>query len=313
LKKLKGPVYLFLAFTLAGTSVISARVVTGTLGMFAIAAVSLFFALLFLLPLCLRRVSRAIGTLFLRDYLHLAAQALFGIFFFRVCLLYGLLYTSAGEAGLLTGATPAFTALLAMVVLKEPTGLRKLAGILGTVAGILLIQGLLTEGLSAQHMTGNLLVLAAAACEAVFNILSRVMSTGREPEKQMNPIVQTTLVTAIAFFLCLPPALMEPTLKNLASLELVEWLALIWYGVIVTAVAFICWYAGIKRCGAMTAAAFSGMMPFTSMLLSVFLLGERSGWPQWTGGALVIAGMAVIGSGGMTAEINKTPLKKGVG
>lgn len=43
------------------------------------------------------------------------------------------------------------------------------------------------------------------------------------------------------------------------------------------------------------AAAFSGMMPLTAMLLSVTLLGEAAGWTQWIGGALVMLGMALIG------------------
>jgi drug/metabolite transporter (DMT)-like permease len=38
------------------------------------------------------------------------------------------------------------------------------------------------------------------------------------------------------------------------------------------------------------------MMPFTSLMLSVLLLGENAGFRQWTGGALVIAGIILIGS-----------------
>jgi drug/metabolite transporter (DMT)-like permease len=59
--------------------------------------------------------------------------------------------------------------------------------------------------------------------------------------------------------------------------------------------AFIFWYAGIKRCTACTAAAFSGMMPFTSLILSVLVLGEYANWQQWAGGGLVILGMILIG------------------
>jgi drug/metabolite transporter (DMT)-like permease len=68
-------------------------------------------------------------------------------------LLNGLNYTTAGEAGILTGATPAITAILAMLILREPVSKRKLAGILCTVGGILILQGVLTQGnvLSAEH------------------------------------------------------------------------------------------------------------------------------------------------------------------
>jgi len=79
-------------------------------------------------------------------------------------------------------------------------------------------------------------------------------------------------------------------------------MALLWYGLFVTALGFIFWYAGIKRCGAFTAAAFSGMMPFTSMLLSIILLSEHPGWQQWSGGILIIAGTTLIGSGNASSN-----------
>jgi drug/metabolite transporter (DMT)-like permease len=303
MRKLEGPFYLFLAFALAGTSVISARIVSATLGTFVITAASLVFALLFLLPLCRKELLKTIRSLSGKEFIFIAMQAVFGIFLFRLCLLSGLLYTSAGEAGILTGATPAFTALMAMVILKEPLCVRKLMGILGTVVGILLIQGIFTgHKLSAEHLTGNLLVLGAAACESAFNILSRVMSVRQKPESRLNPIVQTALVSTFALLLCLIPAFTDRSFIRLFDSGLKEWLALLWYGAVVTAAAFICWYAGIKRCGAFAAAAFSGMMPFTAMLLSVIILKERIGWQQWAGGALVVAGMVLVGAGAVRAK-----------
>ena len=107
--------------------------------------------------------------------------------------------------------------------------------------------------------------------------------------------MQTTLVVFLALLLCLGPALLEQPGVSLAALGLTGWAALVWYGLFVTALAFICWYAGIKRCDAAVAAAFSGMMPLTALLLSVVLLGERPTWQQWLGGALVMLGMVLAG------------------
>jgi drug/metabolite transporter (DMT)-like permease len=300
-KRLEGPVCLFCAFTLAGTSVLSARYLSDKLGTFTITAVSLFFALLVLLPLCRRKLAPAIRAMSRKDFIFLAVQALFGMFLFRMFLIIGLTHTSAGEAGILTGATPAVTAILAWAALKEPSGGRKFAGILCTVAGVLFIQGVLLpeNGFSGDHFIGNMLVLCAAACESLFNILSRVFVTrsGSGGLHPIDPAVQTALVSAIAMFLCLIPALFENPLTRLAAIGWKEWFALFWYDAFVTALAFIFWYAGISRCEAVVAAAFSGMMPFTSLTLSVLLLGESAGLRQWSGGALVIAGIFLIGSG----------------
>ena len=59
-KRLAGPFYLFCAFTLAGTSVLSAQYVSDKLGIFTITAVSLFFAVLFLLPICGKKLVETI-------------------------------------------------------------------------------------------------------------------------------------------------------------------------------------------------------------------------------------------------------------
>lgn len=162
-----------------------------------------------------------------------------------------------------------------MFVLKEPVGGRKLAGILCTVGGILIIQGVLSpeNSLSLEHIVGNMLVLCAAGCESAFNTLSRIFAVNAAADRKepSSPIAQTAIVSAIAFILCLIPATFEHPLKELPGIRLTGWMALIWYGVFVTGLAFICWYSGIKQCGAFTAAAFSGMMPFTSLLLSTVI------------------------------------------
>jgi drug/metabolite transporter (DMT)-like permease len=293
--KISGPLYLTGAFALAGSSVISARLLSGHLGTFTITAVSLAFALMALLPLCASKLKQTIKQMSRSDVVMLLLQAVFGIFLFRLLLLQGLSRTSTSEAGLLTGATPAITAVLAWVFLKERVSSGKLVGILCTVGGVLLIQGLATSRLSSEHLLGNLLVISAAASESTFNVISRVNAVNAENRSPLDPLVQTTLVSGVALVFCVVPMMFEQPLYRLSAIGLTEWLALVWYGVFVTALAFICWYAGIKRCAASTAAAFTGMMPFTSLLLSVLLLGERAGFEQWTGGALVVLGMVMIG------------------
>jgi drug/metabolite transporter (DMT)-like permease len=298
MERIKGALCLTGAFMLAGTSVVAARFVSGSLGTFTIAAVSLFFASVCLLTVCGRKLIETIKGMKPGDWRALLMQAVFGIFLFRLFLLQGLIRTSTGEAGILTGATPAATALLAAVLLKENLHKSRIAGLCITVAGILLLQGLLIpgSGLDSSHFAGNMLVLCAAFSESLFNILSRfrfIKTTGRKSET--DPLQQTALVSIIAFLFCLIPAILENPVQPLIGLNMGQWFALVWYGVVVTALAFYFWYAGIKRCEASVAAIFSGMMPFTAVLLSVILLGERPVWQQYLGGFMVMAGMVISG------------------
>ena len=112
---------------------------------------------------------------------------------------------------------------------------------------------------------------------------------------QIHPVVQTLIVSVIAFALSLFPALVEHPFGALQRIGPTEWIALIWYGLVVTALAFVFFYAGVKRCDAYTTAAFSGMIPLTSLLLSILLLRETIGLVQWTGGFLIISSMLMIG------------------
>ena len=223
-KQIEGPFYLFCAFTLAGTSVLAAEYVSVRLGTFTITAVSQFFALLFLLPLCRGKIKSELNALSRKDYVFLFLQALFGMFLFRMFLIIGLTRTSAGEAGILTGATPAITAVLARLALKEPTGGKKFIGILSTVGGVFLIQGLLTPGtrFSMEHFSGNMLVLCAAACESLFNVLSRLFARSDDTHA-LHPAVQTALVSTVTMILCLVPAAFEDPLHRLQAIGHGEW------------------------------------------------------------------------------------------
>ena len=300
MNKIKGKIYLLLAFSLAGTSVITGYILSETLGSFTVTFVSLGIMLLCLAPFYGVETAKTIRLLKNGDWKMLILQAIFGIFLFRIFLLSGVSLTSTVEAGILTGTAPAITAVLAYLVLREMPSGWTAAGIACTVMGIVLLAGvnIYSAAFSAEHLGGNVLILCAMASESTFNIISR-----RHRAKQLyetgipiHPMVQTLIVSAVAFVLSIIPALMEQPFAALQMIGLNEWLALIWYGLIVTALAFVFFYAGVKHCDAYTTAAFSGMIPLTSMLLSLLLLREAISYAQWAGGFLIISSMLMIGN-----------------
>ncbi|MGI2296368.1 DMT family transporter [Paenibacillus sp. GXUN7292] len=300
MNKIKGKIYLLLAFSLAGTSVITGYILSETLGSFTVTFVSLGIMLLCLAPFYGAETVKTIRLLKNGDWKMLILQAIFGIFLFRIFLLSGVSLTSTVEAGILTGTAPAITAVLAYLVLREMPSGWTAAGIACTVMGIVLLAGvnIYSAAFSAEHLGGNVLILCAMASESTFNIISR-----RHRAKQLyetgipiHPMVQTLIVSAVAFVLSIIPALMEQPFAALQMIGLNEWLALIWYGLIVTALAFVFFYAGVKHCDAYTTAAFSGMIPLTSMLLSLLLLREAISYAQWAGGFLIISSMLMIGN-----------------
>ena len=70
-----GKLYLTGAFVLAGTSVVAARFVTGKLGVFTIALVSMAFALALLVPLCFKKMKETLRMITLRQVLAILVEA----------------------------------------------------------------------------------------------------------------------------------------------------------------------------------------------------------------------------------------------
>ncbi len=284
-----------LSFSLAGTSVIAVRFIAG-IGAFTITACSLLIALLAFAPFYRTKIIESVRQMNQQDWILMVLQAFFGIFLFRAFLLFGLRHTSTAEAGILIGSEPVLTCLFVRFILREKAGKKMAAGILCAVIGIILLQGIQLMELSFSGLLGNLLVLCAAASGSFFTILSRIHSAHKTPRStvKLDPVVQSLLVAAIAFALCLLPALFEHPFSSMQELHLQGWLSIGWYGLVVTMLAYILWYAGIKRCSAYTAAAYSSLMPLTSMLLSYLLLRETITGAQWVGGCLVILGILAI-------------------
>jgi drug/metabolite transporter (DMT)-like permease len=71
-------------------------------------------------------------------------------------------------------------------------------------------------------------------------------------------------------------------------------MAIGYYGVVVTVLAFLLWARGIARVPASTAAVFTGVLPVSAVTLSYLVLGERVLASHLVGAACVIAGIVLV-------------------
>ena len=290
-----GKLYLTLAFIFAGSSVIAARFVSTYIPPFAIIFISLAFASLTAILFRGKKMFNTVKQLSKEAWIIILLQAVFGCFLFRVFLTIGLQHIGATEAGIITGATPAVTALLTWIMLRERLSTRTVAGVLITLAGILLVQGFPFEiSLDKLQPIGAILVLCAAACESLFTILSRKIHVKPHNEAAFPPLDHAGFVSIFAMVLCLIPTLIEHPWSAVKNLPVIGWFALVWYGCIVTIAAFACMFAGAKQCGGYTIAAFAGIIPITSTILSVIILKEPINIYQIAGCIFVILATLII-------------------
>lgn len=277
---------------LAGSSVVAGKLMSGTVPVFLSQGISLVFALMLLVPLAVYKEGgwpRVSG----RDLLILILQALLSMFLFRVFMLTGLKYTSAVESGIVTGSTPAVTAVLAGLFLKERIPMMKKAGIAATVAGIVAINlaGAISGGLDLSgSLAGNLLTFLAVVGEALLTILWKSTSG------KVSYVTGAMYVTLFSFAMFLPVSIFQAARFDFASAGPELWLFTAYYGIAVTAVAYICWFKGISQVSAGTAAAYTGCIPVTALVLSAAILKERITISQCAGMLLVVSGILLVSS-----------------
>jgi drug/metabolite transporter (DMT)-like permease len=123
------------AMVLVGSSVVAGKLMAESLPVFLAGGLSSAIGAAILLPVLFAREG-GLPVVGRREMLVLFLQAFTGIFLFRVLLLWGLLFTSAAEGGVITSTTPAVVGLISFLFLKERPGPRVWAGIILAVAGI---------------------------------------------------------------------------------------------------------------------------------------------------------------------------------
>ncbi|WP_338669185.1 DMT family transporter [Pseudodesulfovibrio methanolicus] len=282
---------LSLAMILVGSSVVAGKIMVDELPVFLASALRFALALVILLPV-VRLREGGLPRLSGRTWAKLAVQSLCGSFLFTVFLLYGLTRTGPSSAGIITSTTPACMGLIAWLFLKDRPSRKVLAGILLSMAGVLVIN--LVQAAphgapaGANPVLGNLLVLAAVLFESLFLLIRKTV-----PEP-LSPLAVATIISLFGLLWFLPMGVYEAIHTDLAAISATGWLVVFYYGAFVTVLAYLFWFAGITRVPPSTAGVFTAIMPVAALALSALVLHEPIGWQQLTGCACVLGGIVLI-------------------
>lgn len=283
--RMKSMAMLVAAMALAGSSVVVGKMLAESLPVFVTAFSSLLVALCCMLPLMVGRFAE-LRRLTRREWGYLMLQGLCGIVLFRVLTLYGLHFTGAVQAGLITGATPAVLALLSATFLGERFTRRSVLAIALAVAGCLVINSNTGSTPSEGHLAGGVLMGGAVVCEALFTIFRKRISSS------VAATTNTFVLIFCSLLLLAPPAAVE-----LSRLELSpspgDILAVFYYGAFATVVAYLLWTAAVGQVSGMMAGVATAAMPVTSVCLAMMVLGERPHLLHLAGALLVVAAILV--------------------
>lgn len=288
--RLKAYCCLSAAMVIVGSSVVVGRIAALRLPVFLALGLRFAVACLLVLPL-LRRREGGLPRLSVRHWAVLFGQTFCGVFLFNVLLLHGLRLTGAATAGIMTSTTPAWMGILALAFLGERPGGRAWLGILLSVAGTLAVtfQGAAPDATQeAQPLLGGLLALGAVLGEACFLLLRKALPAS------LSALGAAAAVSLLGLAQFLIPALWQAAAFDWSSLAFRDLVLLLYYGAVVTVLAYVLWFAGVVRVPAGTAGVFTGIMPVSALVLSWAVLDEPLGWRHAAGCAAVLGGIALL-------------------
>ncbi|MCM0760412.1 MULTISPECIES: DMT family transporter [Sporomusa] len=198
----------------------------------------------------------------------------------------GLQYSTVVNCSLVAATTPAITAILAVLFLKETMNKKQWLGIFISLLGVvyLVAHGSMEIIKNLSFNKGDLLFLVSQASWAVYTLL------GRRVMEDVSPMGVTAWagfsgaifmgIAALYEGVAAPSRLSYDTLLSLSYMIIGSGiLAMNW------------WNTGVRVVGANRAAIFTNIIPLAAMALSVVLLHEHVGWHEIAGGIWIIFGV----------------------
>lgn len=202
-------------------------------------------------------------------------------------IFWGQVQIESGLASILNGTTAVFGAVVAGVLLKdEPLTWPKIIGALFGVAGVAAIMGVdLLSGIDLRNLA-QLAVLGAALSYAFASVWGKVALAGQPP--QMNALGMLIGST----ILMVPVALWVDGVPRF-DLSAPVWAALLAVAALSTALAYLLYFAILKRAGAANLMLVTLMIPPFAVGLGAAFLGETLGTEALIGFALIAVGLAI--------------------
>lgn len=249
-----------------------------------------FFILLSFLMIKARRAREdfeLIPKISKRDWTLVIMQAVCAGVLFNILMLFGLKYTTATMAGIITSALPVVIAILSFVFLKERLSRNKILAIILVVIGVSILHIDTIGSSTAQSpIIGGVLVGLALLPEGLYTIFSKILG------KKIDPLVQATWINLISCLLFLPFWIFSGMWNAMDIIDL-KAAGFIVLGSFASMLFYYFWTAGVTHVKATTAAIFTGVMPIVTTIAAILMLHESFSIFDLLGMAFVLASIFI--------------------
>ncbi len=269
-----------------GGTFVAGKLAAQNVGPYSAAFLRFAIASVFLL-LAAWKIEGRLPAIRARQLLPVFLLGLTGVLAYNVFFFKGLKLIEAGRAAIIIANNPIGIALFSALIFRERLTPLRLAGILVSISGAVLV---ITRGSwsvlgSGAVGWGELFILCCVASWVTFSLLGKALLS------EMSPLA-SVLYASLSGALCLAlPAWQEGILAALPGYALEDWLALFYLGFFGTVLGFIWYYQGIQRIGATKAGVFINFVPVSAIIFSFFILDEPLTKSLLAGALLVLAGV----------------------
>lgn len=236
------------------------------------------------IALVARRLGR--GTPARADWGRLAVLGILGNFIYQVAFIEGLDHTRAGNASLIMGTGPVYTALFSHLRGHERIRGRDAFGILLSTFGLasVVLGGGKDVGFG-EGLVGDALILFGTVCWAAYTVGSKPLV---DRYGSITTTAWTMAIGAAPVILLGAPAALR---MDLAAVSVAGWAAVVYSSLFALVLAFLFWYRGVERLGSTRTATYSNFQPVIVLLIAWPLLHETPTLWQILGAGGIFSGI----------------------
>jgi drug/metabolite transporter (DMT)-like permease len=249
------------------------------------AFMSLRFALASIAMALVLQVREGFTPLPRATVLKLVGLGLVGHTLYQFCFVMGMAHTTAANSGLLSSGTPVFTALLGALLGVERLRRPMVMGLVLAIPGVVFIVLARGPGLDASTRVGDLFILGASLCWALYTVGLRWLGPGLSALR----ITALSMLTGApgVILLGIPEML---TFKG-AAVGPGAWAGVVYSALFPLVLAYVVWSRSVQSVGSSRTALYSSGTPVVAALTAWAVRGERPTWVQALGALLVISGV----------------------
>lgn len=228
--------------------------------------ISSIFAFAFLLLLNIKNGTiKKMSRYTLKDYSVISGLGFVGLFVYSALYYYGLTQLSSQEACILNYLWPIMLVVFSCIFLREKMTAIKGFAMICSFIGIIIISLGSKNVVHGNPGLGIMSCIVAAACYGFFSVMNK-----KADYNQNFSMMIMWLVTAIA------SGVIGLFVESWVPIRGIQWLGLLWLGIVVNAVAYLLWALAIKSAeNTAQIANLAFLTPFLSLVVSRIFLKEQ--------------------------------------